>query len=147
MTTLSHPLRTLAIGITLAVATIGCGDDLPSESDLPSEADLAYPGAVEIKRSFDDGETGTYIDGGSADRAPRLNLTYQLNEDGVSNQDIIDWYSGELASLGWVVDLEDAMSVSLEKDSDSDLRFGFGVFARVERSGEYDVVVAVSRDE
>lgn len=138
-------LRTFVLAAGLVFAALGCSDDRFTEADLPPEADLAYPGAIELDRNFDEGESGTYIDGGSADRAPRLNVTYHL--EGVSNEELIDWYATQLADRGWTVDRRSTTQLSTGLDPSSDPYFRFGVTARADTSSEYDVVVVVARDD
>jgi hypothetical protein len=131
--------------VTILLTATGCDKSLPDESDLPPEATLAYPGAVEVRRSFDDGEVGTYIDGGSADRSPRVELTYEL--DGVIRGELFDWYEGELLERGWIVRRRGSEFVGATRDPDGDLHFSIGVTAIVERFETYVVVLTVAYDE
>ena len=131
--------------MALLLTAIGCGRNLPDESDLPPEATLAYPGAVAVRRSFDDGEVGTYIDGGSADHAPRVKLTYEL--DGVRREELFDWYEGELLERGWTVTRRGSEFLSAARDPDGDLHFRMGVTAGVERFDTYVVILVVAYDE
>ena len=72
------------------------------ESDLPPEAALAYPGASAQHRSWNPGEKGEYIDGGSAETVPHLSTDYSMSPTAV--MDVIEWYRSHLEELGYTVD-------------------------------------------
>lgn len=88
-----------SVVLSLGAASCGGGTGRPSEDALPFEANLVYPGAIEIERTFDDGQSGTYLEGGSADVPASLRVRFRV--DGASSQQILDWYDDALNDLGW----------------------------------------------
>ena len=136
---------TAAACLLVIFAAVGCGNGLPGESELPPESDLVFPGAVEVRRSFNDGETGTYIDGGSADYAPRLNASY--NVIGVSRDELFDWYEAELQQLGWTITRRSEGSLGATKDPDGDLHFNLGINAGTADFETYSVVLVLASDD
>lgn len=131
--------------LVLMLAAVGCGNGLPRESELPPESALAFPGAVEVRRSFNDGETGTYIDGGSADYAPRLNASYGLT--GVDRDELFDWYEDQLQQLGWTITRRSERDLGATKDPDGDLHFNLGITAASEDFDTYSVVLVLASDD
>lgn len=114
-----------------------CSDDRPTESDAPAAANLAYPGAVEVTRDFDQGESGEYIDGGSAERAARLTVTYELA--GVARDQLFDWYSGELGAAGWTIGARESERVGATLDPPGKFTFAIDVSANPEEFTTYVV--------
>ena len=133
-----------AAAALLFLGTSCSGNDLPTEADLPPEAELKYPGSVETRRSFNEGETGTYIDGGSAYRAPRLSITYSL--DGATRTELFDWYEAELVERSWLLDRRSPDSMGADK-SVGDLDYQLGVSTALADASGYTVIITLAYDD
>lgn len=120
-------LRSLTLAAALVFAAVGCSDDRFTEADLPPEAEIAYPGAIELDRNFDEGESGTYVDGSSADRSPSFRIDFEI--DGVERSLILDWYATEFEQLGWEVTYRTERTLTARRESD-DAAF-FGIYVEV----------------
>ena len=94
---------THVLGAALLLVLVSCGSDSwgVKESDVPSEASLAFPGAELTNRGWNPGDKGTYIDGGSADYAPRLTMDYELAP--TNPKGVLEWYGEQLRELGYTI--------------------------------------------
>jgi hypothetical protein len=93
-----------AFVVMLLLASCGPGSWGVEESDVPREATLAYPGSELRSRAWNPGDKGTYIDGGSAEYAPRLALDYDVAP--TAPEELLGWYSDQLRAIGYGVRLE-----------------------------------------
>ena len=89
------------LGAALLLLLVSCGADSwgVKESDVPPEATLAFPGSDLLTRGWNPGDKGTFIDGGSADYAPRLTMDYELAP--TNPEEILKWYNEQLGELGY----------------------------------------------
>ena len=94
---------TRVLGAALLLLLVSCGSDSwgVKESDVPPEATLAFPGSALRTRGWNPGDKGTYIDGGSAEYAPRLALAYDIAP--TAPEELLGWYTDQLQALGYKV--------------------------------------------
>ena len=95
---------TRLLGAALMLAVVSCGSDSwgVKESDVPSEATLAFLGAELTSRGWNPGDKGTYLDGGSADYAPRLTMDYDIAP--TAPEELLEWYTDQLQALGYTIE-------------------------------------------
>ncbi len=132
-----------AVTATVCMAACGGGDRLPGEADLPPEASLAYPGSIEIERSFDEGETGTYLEGGSAYRPPNLRVRYRVEQ--ATSEEILEWFETNTQERGWT--LKEPKTAPFETGAtryEGDLKLQIMVTTGPDPVGEYTVKVTLS---
>jgi hypothetical protein len=120
------------LGAALLLVVVSCGSDSwgVKESDVPSEATLAFPGSQIRSRGWNPGDKGTYIDGGSADYAPRLALAYDVAP--TAPEELLQWYTDQLQGLGYTIEKTELPSAGFgeaylgaaSRVDDFDVRFG-----------------------
>ena len=92
------------LGAAMLLLLVSCGSDSwgVKESDVPPEATLAFRGSELRTRGWNPGDKGTYIDGGSAEYAPRLTLTYDVPP--TDPAELLQWYESQLRELDYAVE-------------------------------------------
>ena len=111
----------IVVGVLAAAGLTGCTDDDerpgPGQDALLPAAELTYPGATEIDRSFEEADSGRYIDGDTFDHSARLDREL-APPPSTPEDEVLAWYRDQMDHQGWTDPVLDSDSLSIQFTSD-----------------------------